>query len=98
MKFLLCCSKIFYIKSKSTQNRVLLLIKLNIFIPKISDKIKTMLYIMRRKLNIFSILFIIFSVFDPVLILAILKFSKDRKVLFLLKLKNLKLSGIYIQL
>ena len=73
MKFLLCCSKIFYIKSKSTQNRVLLLIKLNIFIPKISDKIKTMLYIMRRKLNIFSTLFIIFSVFDPVLILAILK-------------------------
>ena len=32
MKFLLCCSKMFYIKSKSTQNRVLLLIKLNIFI------------------------------------------------------------------
>ena len=73
MKFLLCCSKIFYIKSKSTQNRVLLLIKFNIFIPKISDKIKTMLYIMRSKLNIFSTLFIIFSVFDPVLILAILK-------------------------
>ena len=75
MKFLLCCSKIFYIKSKSTQNRVLLFKKLNMFIPKTSDKIKVMLYKIRRKLNIFSILFIIFSVFDPVLILAILKLA-----------------------
>ena len=56
MKVLLCCSKIFYIKSKSTQNRVLLSKKLNMFIPKISDKIKVMLYKIRRKLNIFSII------------------------------------------